>query len=133
MLLGVTDTPALDRAWQLMRDFQSAASAKDLAAVLDLYTEDAAVLGPGDANFDREAVTRHVEAVLSQPGRVRWDWERIEIVDARPGAITFVALGTGGWEGGPGEGTVPYRMSCLIVEDDDRWRFRFQHGAVPQE
>ena len=93
----------LDRARELMSALQSVARAKDLAAALDLFTGDAAVLGPGDANFDREAVTRHVELVLSQPGHARWDWETIEVVDARPGAITFVALGTAGWEGGPAE------------------------------
>jgi uncharacterized protein (TIGR02246 family) len=132
MLLWVNDTNALDRARQLMADLQSAARAKDLAAALDLYTGDAAVLGPGDANFDREAVTRHVELVLSQPGRARWDWETIEVVDARPDAITFVALGTAGWDAGPDDGVVPYRMSCLVVDDGDRWRFRLQHGAVTE-
>ena len=68
----------------------------------------------------------------ANPGHARWDWETIEVVDARPGTITFVALGTAGWEGGPAEPAVPYRMSCLIVDDGDRWRFKLQHGAVTQ-
>jgi len=129
----VSDTEDVDRVRALLEDLQAAVRAKDLAATLELFTEDAALLGTAAANLDRTAVTGYLARVFDQPGYVLWDWRTVSVVDARPGALTFVALGVVSLAGDPGgRASDPVRLTCLAVDDGERWRLRVFHGSVPQ-
>jgi uncharacterized protein (TIGR02246 family) len=128
----VTDSDALDLVHDLLDDLQGVVRAKDLAAALGLFTEDAALLGTAAASLDRDAVSRYLMRVFDQTGYVSWEWETISVLDARPGAITFVALGTVAMEDDPDdESSDPIRLTCLAVEEGERWRLRLFHGSVP--
>jgi uncharacterized protein (TIGR02246 family) len=128
----VTDHDVLDRVHELLDDLQSAVRAKDHAAVLDLFTEDAVLLGTAAANLDRDAMSGYLARVFDQTGYVHWEWDTVAVLDARPGAVTFVALGTVSVAGDPVEASSdPVRLTCLAIEDDDRWRLRLFHGSVP--
>ena len=129
----MTDHDVLERVRSLLSDLQRAVRAKDHAAVLDLFTEDAALLGTAAANLDREAVSSYVARVFDQTGYVHWEWDTVTVLDARPGAVTFVALGTVSLAGDPDDDSRdPIRLTCLAVEDGERWRLRLFHGSVPQ-
>lgn len=99
---------------------------------LALFTEDAALLGTAAANLDREAVSDYLALVLDQTGYVRWDWEEVAVVDSRAGAVTFVALGSVRMEDDPdNDAPAPIRLTCLMVEESERWRLRLFHGSIP--
>lgn len=128
----MTDTDPRAVAQQLLDALQEAVRAKDHAATLALLTDDVALLGTAAANLDQDAVSAYLQAVFEQAGYVHWEWETVSVVDVRPGAITFVALGSVGLD----EGADDYvrdsmRLTCLAVEDAGRWRLRLFHGSVP--
>jgi uncharacterized protein (TIGR02246 family) len=128
----VTDSEVFDLVRELLDDLQRAVRTKSHATALDLFTEDAALLGTAAANLDRDAVSNYLALVFAQTGYVRWDWEEISVLDARPGAITFVALGSVRLEGDPeDDSTSPIRLTCLAVEESERWRLRLFHGSIP--
>jgi uncharacterized protein (TIGR02246 family) len=125
-----SDAPALVR--HLLDDLQDAVRVKDVAATLDLFTEDAALLGTAGHGLDRDAVSDYLMRVFDQTGYVSWDWQTVSVLDARPGAVTFVALGTVAIAGDPDvDSSDPIRLTCLAVEDSERWRIRLFHGSVP--
>jgi uncharacterized protein (TIGR02246 family) len=117
---------------QLLDNLQTAMRNRDRAAALDLFTESASVLGTGTTNLGREAVDGYLSALVLEPtGYPHWDWETVSIADSRPGAVTFLALGTVGWEDDPTDDLrTPMRLTCLMVEDADRWRIGLFHGSV---
>lgn len=132
MIERVTDSDVFGLVRELLDDLQRAVRTKDHGTALDLFTEDAALLGTAAANFDRDAVSNYLALVFDQTGYVRWDWEEISVLDSRPGAITFVALGSVRMEGdSEGNSTSPFRLTCLAVEESERWRLRLFHGSIP--
>ena len=120
----------IDRASALLDDLQAAATAQDVARTLDLFTEDAVLLGTAAANLDRHEISSYLARVFDQPHGIRWEFEVVRVVDSRPGVVTFVALGTVGFDG-PDESRDPFRLTCLAVDDGDRWRLRHFHGSIP--
>ena len=128
----VTEPDALDLAHRILVDLQDAVRAKDHDRALGLFTQDAALLGTGAASFGREGVSSYLALVFDQTGFVHWAWDTVSVLDVRPGALTFVALGTVSLEGDPdSEARDPIRLTCLAVEEGGQWRLRVFHGSVP--
>jgi ketosteroid isomerase-like protein len=131
----MTDTPLM-AARNVLDDLQRAAVARDHAAALGLMTDDIVLFGTAGANLDRPSASEYLRLVFDQEGVIRWDWKTVQVVDARAGAVTFVALGTVGFhDGGQEQGEaerVPIRLSALIVDEGDRWRLRHFHGSTPE-
>jgi uncharacterized protein (TIGR02246 family) len=128
----VTEPEAVELVNRILGDLQDAVRAKDRARALGLFTPDAALLGTGAASFGRDAVSSYLELVFGQRGFVQWVWDTVSVLDVRPGAVTFVALGTVSLEGDPDSAAEdPIRLTCLAVEEDGRWRLRMFHGSVP--
>jgi len=126
----VTDAEAEEQALALLSDLQAAAEHQDLARMLDLLTADAVLLGSGAANMDHSAIEAYLARLFEAPYVVRWDFETVHVLDSRESAITFVALGTVGFEGS-GDPRDAFRLTCLAVDDGDRWRLRLFHGSIP--
>ena len=122
------DAQAVARS--LLESIQAAASAHDKAALLDLFTDDGMLLGTAAANLDRDAVERYVDLVLGIDETITWIYDDVRVVDAREGAVTFVGIGTAGFD--DGDEPDPFRLTCLAVLDGERWRLRLFHGSVPQ-
>lgn len=117
---------------QLLGDLQRAVSGKDHDAALELFTQDAALIGSAAANLTRDATSAYLARVLDQTGHLRWDWDEVVVVDSREDAITFVALGTVRLEGDPADdGPRPIRLTCLAVREQESWRLRLFHGSIP--
>ncbi|QWZ09813.1 SgcJ/EcaC family oxidoreductase [Nocardioides panacis] len=123
---------AIDLVRRILVELQDAVRAKDRDRTLELFTQDAALLGTGAVSFGREAVSGYLELVFGQRGFVRWVWDTVSVLDVRPGAVTFAALGTVSLEGDPDSAAEdPIRLTCLAVEEDGHWRLRVFHGSVP--
>ncbi len=132
MIHGVMPTSADTMVRDLLRELQGAVRDKDHAEALDLFTEDAALLGTSANNLSRSDVSGYVTKLFSAVGYLRWDWTTVSALDVRPGAVTFVALGSVGFEGDPQDDSRdPIRLTCLAVDDGDRWRLRLFHGSTP--
>ena len=128
----MTSTASLTLVQQLLEEMQQAVRAKDHAAALDLFTHDATLVGTSAANLDAESISSYLVLILEHPGHLQWDWEQVSVLDARPGAVTFLALGSIRWADCPeDDGVDPIRLTCLAVEETDRWRLRLFHGSVP--
>lgn len=131
----MTDSPPLI-ARAVLDDLQRAVGARDRTAALALMTDDIVLFGTARANLDRAATSEYLQLILEQDGVIRWDWKTIQVVDARDGAITFVALGTVGLDDdGPDQRSAerqPIRLSALIVDEGDGWRLRHFHGSTPE-
>jgi uncharacterized protein (TIGR02246 family) len=120
-------------ARELLAALQDASRDGDLELAKALFTGDAALFGTAAESFGREQVGLYLEQVFAEDGYVRWDWETVRTLDCRPGAITFVALGTVGFDGpGADEERFPIRLTCLAVEIGGRWLLRHFHGSIPQ-
>jgi uncharacterized protein (TIGR02246 family) len=128
---GVTVDEPSAVVHSILEALQAAAETHEADAFLDLLTEDAVLVGTAAANLDRPAVETYLQAVAGADGTVRWRFDTVQVVDARPDAVTFVAVGTVGWDGG--EEPNRFRLTGLIVREAVRWRLRLFHGSVPQE
>jgi uncharacterized protein (TIGR02246 family) len=128
--VAVTSEDQVDRPQTLLGELQAAAAGQDLPRMLDLFTSDAVVLGTAAANLDRTSIEEYIARLFEHPYVVGWDFETVKVVDSREGAITFVALGTVGFVGS-GEPREAFRLTCLAVDDGDRWRLRLFHGSIP--
>jgi uncharacterized protein (TIGR02246 family) len=129
----VPASSAEDRAQTLLASLQAAVRDKDAAATLAHFTHDATLVGTAAANLDRPAIEGYVETVFAQSGYVHWEWDMVTVVDERPGAFTFLALGTVGLDdGSPDAPRDAFRLTCLAVDETDAWRIRVFHGSVPQ-
>lgn len=128
----MTDSDAVDLVRRILGDLQDAVRSKDHARTLALFTQDAALLGTGAASFGRDAVSGYLALVFGQRGFVSWVWDTVSVLDVRPGAVTFVALGTVALEGDPDSAAEdPIRLTCLAVDEGGSWRLRLFHGSVP--
>ena len=116
-------------ARSILAAIQAAADAHDPAALLDLLTDDAVLVGTAAANLERPAVEAYVEGVFSLDETIRWSYDEIRVVDARQGAVTFVAIGSVGLSD---EAPEAFRLTCLAVQAAGHWRLRLFHGSVPQ-
>jgi hypothetical protein len=128
----VSTSEPIDLVHQLLDDLQTVMRDRDRATALDLFAEGASLLGTGATNLGREAVDDYLSAlVVESTGYPLWDWETVFVVDSRPGAITFVALGAVGWADDPADDSrTPMRLTCLMLENADRWRIGLFHGSV---
>ena len=98
----VTEPDALDLAHAILVDLQDAVRAKDHDRALGLFTQDAALLGTGAAELRPRRGEQLPRAGLRpDAGSVHWAWDTVSVLDVRPGAVTFVALGTVSLEGHP--------------------------------
>ena len=122
-------------ARQLLQELQAAVASKDLAAVLALFDEDAVVFGTAAANVGAEEVRAYLTRVVEQDGTLRWEWDHIVPLLSDPTALAFAVIGTVGFDDEAGaavEDRDPFRLTCVAVQSEGRWRLRHFHGSVPQ-
>ena len=127
----VSDESPLAVAQSLLEQLQRAVETHELGVVLDLLTADAVVLGTAAENLERPEIEAYLGAVVAEQATITWHYDTVRVVDARPDAVTFVALGSVGWDDDEDERD-PFRLTCLAVRDAGRWRLRLFHGSVPQ-
>ena len=122
-------------AHRLLEELQEAVTAKDVDRLLALFSDDPVLFGTTAANLDRQQTRRYLEMVVDQDGFIRWDFQDVVTLVSSPGLVSFAAVGTVGFDDATGRATGrrdAFRLTCVAVEEGDRWRLRHFHGSVPQ-
>lgn len=119
-------------ARQILDDLQTAVASKDLDRVAALLDDDVVVFGTAAANLGLEQTTSYLAALLQLDGTVRWGWDQVLPLASEPGLLVFAVLGTVGVDDGEGAADAdPFRLTCVAVLRDHRWRLRHFHGSIP--
>lgn len=120
----------------ILERLQGAVAGKDHAEVAELFDDDVVLFGTAAENLDRAQTTAYLARVLAQDGTIRWAWDSVIPVFHEPGVVVFAAVGTVGFEDAQGQPVGrrdAFRLTCVAVAQDGRWRLRHFHGSVPQE
>jgi hypothetical protein len=116
----VTGEALLDR-------LQTLVDAGDLDGLLDLFAEDAVLIGTAGDGRDREGVRRYLTAVVALAGRLRWEWAAVIPFQATEDALGWAAFGDIVID----ELQQPIRMTGFATRDPAGWRVRQFHGSIP--
>ena len=114
-------------ARQILEAIQSAVDARDHGVLDGLFDDGAVLIGTSASAPDRAAVRAYTEAVVSQPGRLRWDWDDVVPFHVDETSIGFAAFGTVTLD----DFREPIRATLFAVGGPGRWRLRQFHGSIP--
>ena len=120
-----------EEAGEVLRLLQALIDARDLDGLLDLFGDGAVLIGTAGDGRDRAGVRRYLEAVVGQPGELRWEWEEVVPFHRAEGVVGFAAFGDVVLVEGDSEWRQPIRMTGLAVRDGERWKLRQFHGSIP--
>jgi hypothetical protein len=128
-------TEAEQVARAILADLQDGFVAHDLAAVTTLLDDEVVVFGTAAESLDGEQSRDYVARMMARDGAVRWSWDRVVPVLFETTILSFAVLGTVGFEDAQGRALgvrQPFRLTCVAVVRDGKWRLRHFHGSVPQ-
>lgn len=110
---------------------QQLVDARDLDGLLELFDDGAVLIGTSGDGRDRAGVERYLEAVVRQPGGLRWEWAEVIPFHRTDEAVGFAAFGDVVLVGDDSEFRAPIRMTGLAVRDGASWKLRQFHGSIP--
>lgn len=119
-----------DDAWSVLRTLQELVDERDLDGLVDFFDGGVLIGASGDGR-DRAGVRRYLEAVVAQPGDLRWEWTEVIPFHRTDDAVGFAAFGEVVVAEDGSEQRAPIRMTGLAVRDGERWRLRQFHGSIP--
>lgn len=115
----------------VLRTLQDLIDGRDLDGLLELFDEGGVLIGTSADGRDRAGVHRYLEAVVGQPGEMRWEWAEVIPFHRTEDAVGFAAFGDVVLAEDGSEWRKPIRMTGLAVREDGRWRLRQFHGSIP--
>ena len=118
----------------LLQELEDRLATKDLGEMADLFSDDVVLIGDGVENFDRASTVSYLGLMAEMQPTVRWDWDRVAVVLSTPEVLSFAAAGTIRFDdeaGNPMGDPEPFRVTCVAVDDGDRWRWKHFHGSRP--
>ena len=119
----------------ILADLQDGFAAHDLAAVTRLLDDEVVVFGAAGEGLDGEQSRAYVARMMAPEVTVRWSWDRVIPVLTDATVLSFAVRGTVGFDdahGRPLGARQPFRLTCIAVLRDGKWRLRHFHGSVPQ-
>ena len=119
----------------ILTELQDGFAAHDLAAVTALLDDEVVVFGAGGEGLDPEQSRAYVARMMAPEVTVRWSWDRVIPVLTDATVLSFAVRGTVGFDdahGRPLGARQPFRLTCIAVLRDGKWRLRHFHGSVPQ-
>ena len=66
--------------------------ARDLDGLLELFAEGSVLIGTSGDGRDRAGVRRYLEAVVGQPGELRWEWMKVIPFHRTEDTIAFAGV-----------------------------------------
>jgi uncharacterized protein (TIGR02246 family) len=120
-------------ARSLLDRLQAAISARDLEPLVDVYDDDALLVGTSAAAQGRAEVRAYLEAIVTAPESLRWEWADVVVSHHAPGTVAFAGLGAIVVTSPDGERRAPFRLTALAVESPSGWRLRQFHGSIPSD
>jgi uncharacterized protein (TIGR02246 family) len=122
-------------ARRVLAQLQDAVAAKDLSKLAELFDDDVVLFGTAAANLDRVQTVDYLARVAGQGGTIRWEWGQVLPLFNRSEVLVFAAIGTVRLDDAQGRSIgerEPFRLTCVAVTQDGRWRLRHFHGSVPE-
>jgi uncharacterized protein (TIGR02246 family) len=115
----------------LLRSLVDALRARDVDAALDLFAEDAVLLGSdsGERAEGHDELRALLGRFFEQPATTGWEWERLA-ADRASGVLWFLVEGDAVLQGDV-EQRRPYRISGVVVPRDGRAVLVQFHGSEP--
>ncbi len=113
----------------MLQTLQDLIDARDLDGLLDFFDGGVLIGSSGDGR-DRDGVRRYLDAVVHQPGELRWEWAEVIPFHSTDDALGFAAFGDVVVVENDSEWRKPIRMTGLAVRDGGRWRLREFHGSI---
>jgi SnoaL-like protein len=126
----VTNTGVED-AGAVLRTLQELIDARDLEGLLELFDEGSVLIGTSGDGRDRSGILRYLQAVVDQPGALRWEWTEVILFHRADGVVGFAAFGDVVVVEDGSEWRKPIRMTALAVREGGRWKLRQFHGSIP--
>ena len=116
----------------ILDELQRRMDTRDLDQLVELFTEDAVLIGTAAYNIGPAAVRGYLARVLDQPGRIVWDYDQVDVYHRAPGELGVSGVGSVGFADVAEADRDPFRITVLAVETESGWRLRMFHGSVPQ-
>ena len=120
-----------EEARAVLRALQDLIDARDLDGLLELFADGGVLIATSGDGRDRAGVRRYLEAVVAQPGELRWDWAEVVPFHSAEDAVGFAAFGDVVLADDGSEWRKPIRMTGLTVREGGRWRLAHFHGSIP--
>jgi hypothetical protein len=120
-----------DDARAVLGTLQELIDARDLDGLLEFFAEGSVLIGTSGDGRDRAGVRRYLEAVVGQPGELRWEWTEVITFHRTEDAVGFAAFGDVVVAEEGSELREPIRMTGLAVREGGRWRLAQFHGSIP--
>jgi uncharacterized protein (TIGR02246 family) len=122
-------------ALSVLAELEERLATHDLAQIVDFFTEDVVLIGDAEENFDRDATVAYLSLMANMTPTVRWEWDRVAVVLDAPQLMSFAAAGSMGFYDPAGQllgDRVPFRVTCLAVQEQGGWRLKHFHGSRPR-
>jgi uncharacterized protein (TIGR02246 family) len=129
----VTDDDATAVARSLLDRLQTAISARDIEAVVDVFDDAALLIGTSAGARGKAEVRAYLDAIVTAPESLRWEWSDVVVSHHGPGTVAFAGLGEIVVAGPDGERRAPFRLTAVAVESTAGWRLRQFHGSIPSD
>jgi uncharacterized protein (TIGR02246 family) len=119
---------SVDTVNSLLQRWQAAFNARDIGALVALYSEDACLFGGKPTlSVGRSAVHAYFSAL--PPVRLQAEFGEQTIVQLAPGVITSAGFITFARMTDPPSGPVPFRITLTIVDSGGTWRIASHHAS----
>ena len=131
---AMTDPEQVARG--ILDALQEAFVRRDVAEISRLLDDEIVLFGTAAENLDRTQTDAYVARVLDQKDTVRWEWDQVLPVLEQTGVLAFAVVGTVGFDDDQGVQVGQrdaFRLTCVAVLREGRWRLRHFHGSMPQE
>ena len=105
---------------------------RDLAGVLDLFVDDAALFGSDAGEFarGRADLRDFLTTIFAEPITYGWTWDH-PVAGRHGDVVWFLGLGEAILEGEGAPPPVPYRLSGVLLQASGVWKFALFNGAQP--
>jgi uncharacterized protein (TIGR02246 family) len=117
----------------LLTQLEESLATHDLKRILELWTDDAVLIGDSEENFDGAATAAYLGGMAEMAPTVRWQWDHVAVVLDAPALLGVAAAGTIAFHDPEGKSLgdpEPFRATCLAVEVDGGWRLKHFHGSA---
>ena len=123
----MTDAESTARA--ILAELQECFADKDLDRLGRLLDDETVLFGTVAANLDRAQTMAYVGPLVEQEATIRWGWDTVVPLVSEPDLLCFAVVGSVGLDEGERS---EFRLTCVAVQDQGRWRLRHFHGSVPE-
>jgi ketosteroid isomerase-like protein len=111
--------------------FEASITAKDLATLVRLCTDDIVLFGSSRANFGPEESSEYLQLVV-EANTIRWLLDRSSVVHQDDDHLLVASEGQVEFDDGSGPERSDFRLTLWLVRQQGTWRIGHFHGSVPE-